>query len=308
MKIIFMGTPEFAVPSLEALINSEHEISLVICQPDRPKGRGKKVSYPPVKELALRYSIPVEQPNNIKDDNFHDLISGLSPDMICVVAYGKIIPWNILDVPKYGCVNVHASLLPKYRGAAPINWAIIKGEKITGITTMLMDEGMDTGDILLKAETGISKNITSVELANVLSVQGADLLLRTISKIEEGSIKPQKQDNRKASYAPLLKKEHGIINWAENSEDIRNLVRGIQPWPGAYTKLNNKILKIYTVKISTGTGDPGEVLRSDSGILRIATGNGSVDITKLQLEGSKRMSVGDFLRGRDIEPGTFLGK
>lgn len=308
MNIVFMGTPQFAVPSLKKLIDSRHNVICVVCQPDKPSGRGKKLSSPPVKEIAEEHSIRTAQPARIKDDEFDHLIKDLSPDIICVVAYGKIIPPNILQNPQHGCINVHASLLPKYRGAAPINWAIINGESITGVTTMLMDEGMDTGDILLQSETKINEDETSAELSERLSEIGADLLLETIDKIEKNEIEPRKQDDEKASYAPILKKENGLIDWTKSATEIRDQIRGTQPWPGAYTKLEGKMLKLFRVKeISGSAGAPGKIIESDNGILRIGTGSCALDVQELQLEGSKRMGVEDFLRGKKIEKGKFLG-
>ena len=307
MNIIFMGTPHFAVPSLKALLDSKHDVICVVCQPDKPSGRGKKITSPPVKELAERYSVRVEQPSKIRDDSFDTLINELSPDMICVVAYGKIIPKNILDKPRYGCINVHASLLPKYRGAAPVNWAVIRGEKETGITTMLMDEGMDTGDILLRESTKIGEDETSLELGDRLSQMGADLLIETIERIETGNIKPRKQDHESATYAPILKKADGEIDWNMDAEGIRNLIRGCQPWPGAYTRLDNKILKIFRAQTSNANGSPGEVLETGDAVLRVATGRGSLDIEELQLEGGKRMKTSEFLKGHSVDPGTVLG-
>ncbi len=308
MNILFMGTPEFAVPSLKELIRSKHKVIGVVSQPDKPKGRGKKVLPPPVKVVALENSIPVLQPPKIKDENFYKIIRDISPDIICVVAYGKIIPKDILEIPPYGCVNVHASLLPKYRGAAPINWAIIKGEKVTGVTTMLMDEGMDTGDILLQEKTEIGEDETSEELSKRLSVMGAKLLLKTIDLLLEGKIEPKKQNDKEATYAPMLKKEHGLIDWRKSAEEIRNLIRGTQPWPGAYTWLWGKTLKIFSAKISNMKGKPGEVLRAEKEALTVATGKGSLDIMELQLEGGKRLKTDEFLRGRKIAPGTVLGE
>lgn len=303
-----MGTPQFAVPSLEALIDSKHTVKCAICQPDKPRGRGKKLSPPPVKVTASEHSVRVIQPENIRSEEFGELITDISPDIICVVAYGKIIPPNILKIPPLGCVNVHASLLPSYRGAAPVNWAIINGEEVTGVTTMLMDEGMDTGDILLQTKTLVGEDETSAELSDRLSRLGASLLIETIDKLEKNAVKPTKQDETKATYAPLLRKEHGLINWSEESRKIRNLVRGTQPWPGAYTKLDGKLLKIFNTVISEGArGKPGEVLKSHEGTFRVATGDGAVDIMELQLEGSKRMSAEDFLRGRTIKAGKILG-
>lgn len=307
MKILFMGTPEFAVASLRALIGSDHDVCCVISQPDRPRGRGRKLEPTPVKKLALKHSIEVLQPEKIRTSESISMIGSFKPDMICVAAYGKIIPPEILEIPLMGCVNVHASLLPKYRGAAPVNWAIINGEKKTGITTMLMDEGMDTGDILLKKETGIGEDETASEVLQRLSEIGAGLLLDTISGLEKGSITPVKQDDEQASYAPLLKKEHGVIDWRQPAYRIKNLVRGLQPWPGTFTKLNGKTLKIHRVAISNQTGKPGEILISYGDNLTVAAGEGSVRIIELQPEGGRRMQTSDFLRGRDISPGTKLG-
>jgi len=306
MKIIFMGTPDFAVPSLKALIDSKYNVVGVVCQPDRPSGRGRKLTSPPVKILAEAESIPVLQPEKIRTDEFLDEIKFYNPDLICVTAYGKIIPPNILEHPKYGCVNVHASLLPKYRGAAPINWAIINGEKNTGITTMLMDEGMDTGDILLKKEIEIGEDDTSIELSEKLSAIGALLLIETIEKSQNDEIRPLKQKDSEATYAPIIKKEVGKIDWNKSADSIRDLVRGTQPWPGAFTSYNGKNLKIFKASVNSLRGDPGKVLVSDGGKLVIGTGQNSLDISELQIEGGKRLKVTDFLRGNNLETGTTL--
>ena len=307
MKIIFFGTPEFAVPSLEALINSKHNIVGLVCQPDRPKGRGRKLSPPPTKILAEENSIAVLQPEKIKTNDFFEQLSKLTPDLICVTAYGKIIPKNILDLPRYGCINVHASILPKYRGAAPINWAIINGEKSTGVTTMLMDEGMDTGDMLLKEEIQIADKETSIEISEKLSQIGAELLLETIELLEDGRLEPIKQNDDEVTYAPILKKEIGKIDWNKSASDINNLIRGTQPWPGTFTSLSNKNLKIFKADVSDGNGKPGEVIKCDDKTLAIAAGNESLSILELQLEGSKRMNIEDFLRGNKIKENTFVG-
>ena len=308
MKIIFFGTPEFAVPSLKALIDSKNDVVGVVCQPDRPKGRGRKLTPPPTKVVATENQIQVLQPDKIKTGDFFYELEKLKPDLICVTAYGKIIPGSILELPKHGCINVHASLLPKYRGAAPINWAIINGEKNTGITTMQMDEGMDTGDMLLKEEIQIDDDETSIEISEKLSRIGAELLTETIVHLEDGKLKPIKQNDDEATYAPMLKKEIGKIDWNQAAVDINNLIRGTQPWPGAFTKLGNKTLKIFKAKVSKDEGKPGLVLQSDPGVLKIATGNGSLDILELQLEGSKRIKAEDFLRGNKIEVGAMLNK
>ncbi|HWP93598.1 MAG TPA: methionyl-tRNA formyltransferase [Thermodesulfobacteriota bacterium] len=307
MKIIFMGTPEFAVPSLQALIDSGDEIVAVVCQPDKPKGRGLDVTAPPTKVIAEKQGIPVLQPQKIKTEEFFNELKKLSPDLICVAAYGKILPKNILDLPPHGCINVHASILPKYRGAAPINWAIIRGEKVTGITTMKMDEGMDTGDMLLKKEIPIEDEDTGETLSQKLSLIGAELLIETIKLLKEGRLNPTPQDHSQATYAPMLKKEDGKIIWSKSAEEVRNLIRGTLPWPGAYTTLDGKLLKIYKARVSDGVGNPGEVIKSDSGILRVATGNDSLDILELQIEGGKRLKAEEFLRGRRIRDGSVLG-
>jgi methionyl-tRNA formyltransferase len=307
MRIVFMGTPEFAVPSLKALIESEDEVVAVVTQPDKPKGRGLEVTSPPTKVLAEKHGIPVFQPQKIKTEEFFNELKKFSPDLICVAAYGKILPKNILELPPYGCINVHASLLPKYRGAAPINWAIIRGEKVTGITTMKMDEGMDTGDMLLKREIPIDDEDTGETLSEKLSHVGALLLIETIRLLKEGKLTPIPQDHSQATYAPMLKKEDGNIEWKKPAEDIRNLIRGTLPWPGAYTTLDGKLLKIYKARVSEGSGKPGEVIKSEFGILRVATGKGALDILELQIEGGKRLKTEEFLRGRRIKEGTILG-
>jgi len=306
MNIIFMGTPDFAVPSLKALIDSKYNVVGVVCQPDRPSGRGRKLTSPPVKILAEAESIPVMQPEKIRTDEFFKEIKSFKPDLICVTAYGKIIPPNILELPKYGCVNVHASLLPNYRGAAPINWAIINGEKNTGITTMLMDEGMDTGDILLKIEIEIGEDDTSIELSEKLSAIGAELLIETIEKGQNDEIEPIKQNDSEATSAPIIKKDVGRIDWSKSAEEIRNLIRGTQPWPGAFTSYNGKNLKIFKASVNSQGGNPGKVLVSDGGKLVIGTGQNSLDISELQIEGGKRLKVADFLRGNNLETGTTL--
>ncbi len=307
MKIIFMGTPEFAVSSLKALIESDHEVIAVIAQPDKPKGRGRKLAPPPTKILAEEHNILVIQPEKVRTEEFLSELQDLSPDLICVTAYGRILPKSILELPEHGCINVHASLLPKYRGAAPINWAIVRGETQTGITTMLMDEGMDTGDMLLKKEIQIEDEDDAGSLSEKLSQLGGDLLLETISHLEQGKLTPSKQDESQASYAPMLKKSDGEIKWQKPASELWNLIRGMNPWPGTFTKLENKSLKIYKAKLVDGQGSPGEVLDSDPSVLRVSTGEGALEISELQLEGGKRMDIKSFLSGRKIEKGTILG-
>lgn len=303
-----MGTPKFAVPSLKSLINSNYDVVCVVCQPDKPKGRGKKLTSPPTKVVANEHSIPVVQPEKIRTPEFFEALKSFNPDLISVTAYGKIIPPNILELPKHGCINVHASLLPKYRGAAPINWAIINGEKTTGVTTMLMDEGMDTGDMLLKRKIYINDNETSEDISSKLSTIGAELLIETLSILENEDLKPIKQNDAEATYAPMLKKEHGRIDWTKSALEINNLIRGTQPWPGAFTSLNNKLLKIFKASANETKGTPGEVMASNSDKLKVGTGEGSLDIIELQIEGGKRINTNDFLRGNKVEAGTILGK
>jgi methionyl-tRNA formyltransferase len=307
MKIIFMGTPQFAVPCLKSLTESDSDVIAVVCQPDRPVGRKRKLSKPPTKEFAESMNIPVLQPQKIKNnEEFLNTLKEYSPDLICVAAYGKILPKSILDLPPRGCINVHASILPKYRGAAPINWAIINGETKTGVTTMLMDEGMDTGDILLTEETEINSSDTSQTLSVRLSEIGANLLIETIGELKRDNLKPVKQDDSLSSLAPMLKKEHGEIDWTKTAIEIRNQIRGLLPWPVAFTHLVGKMLKIFDAAISDDNGQPGQVIHIDKNILRIAAGNGCLDLLQVQLEGNRKMDIKSFLAGRKIEKGTTL--
>ena len=307
MKIIFMGTPKFAVPCLKSLTESDDKVIAVVCQPDKPVGRKRELSKPPVKKFAESLNIPVIQPAKIRNnEEFLGKLKDRSPDLICVAAYGKILPIEILELPKYGCINVHSSILPKYRGAAPINWAVINGETTTGITTMLMDEGMDTGDILLTEETIIDVNDTSETLSLRLSEIGASLLIKTISELKNGNLKPIKQDDSLSSLAPMLKKEHGNIDWTKTAIEIRDQIRGLLPWPCAFTHLNGKMLKIFDSGISDEKGNPGQVVYADKNILRISCAKGSLDLLQVQLEGNRKMDIKSFLMGRQIEIGTTL--
>ena len=308
MRIIFMGTPEFAAPTLKALIDSGDNIVAVISQPDRPKGRGHKLSPTPTKLLAEEHNIPVLQPEKIKTEEFLNEIRALSPDLIVVAAYGKIIPAPLLNLPPLGCINVHPSLLPRYRGASPINGAVLSGDKETGVTIMQLDEGMDTGDILLQRKIAIEDQDTSETLSSRLSAVGAELLINTISRLKEGALEPRKQDDSIASYTHMLKKEDGLINWSKSAHEIRNLIRGMLPWPGAYTHLADKTLKIYRAELGESGGHPGEVLSSPKGVLEVGCGEGSLLITELQIEGGKRLDAKSFLTGRKIDPGTILGQ
>lgn len=307
MRIIFFGTPEFAVPSLKALLNSDDKIVAVVTQPDKKAGRGRSLHYSPVKEVAMEKGVRIIQPENIKDSSFIDELLSLNPDMIIVVAYGKILPPQILNLAPFGCINVHASLLPKYRGAAPVQWAIINGEKETGITTMRMDEGLDTGEILLQEKTIISDEDNSETLSKKLSHLGASLLLKTIKGLKEGSIKPVPQEGI-ATYAPPLKKEDGRIKWSKSAEEIFNLIRGLYPWPCAYCYLNNERIKIIKAKIIDGSGSPGRIERVNKGKLVIGTGKGLISILELQPESKKKMSVESFLHGRKLEEGIYINE
>ncbi len=300
-----MGTPRFAVPSLRALVSAGHDVVAVVTQPDKPKGRGRRTAPPPVKCEAVSHGIQVLQPAKIRTDEFALCLEGLEPEVVCVVAYGKILPKRVLDIPPRGCINVHASLLPKYRGAAPVNWAIIRGERTTGVTTMLMDEGMDTGDILLQRQVAIEDDDAET-LAERLSHVGAELLVETLEALERGALTPRPQDDSAATYAPMLKKEMGLIDWSRDAEEIRNLVRGLRPWPGAYTQWGEKTLKVIRAVVAQGEGRPGEVIEASTSLV-VAAGRGALRIEELQLEGSKRMGAADFLRGHRIETGTVLG-
>lgn len=308
MRAIFMGTPDFAVPTLRRLIEN-HEVLAVFTQPDKPKGRGQKMQPPPVKEAALKNNIPVYQPQKLKNNKeVIDLIKSLNPDVIVVVAYGQILPKEILEIPKYGCINVHASLLPKLRGAAPINWAIINGFKTTGVTTMLMDVGLDTGDMLLKKEIEIKDDETAGELHDRLMTIGADLLIETLEKIKDGGIIPEKQEDSLSSYAPMLSKDMGHINWNKDNIEIYNLIRGLLPWPGAYFYYKNNMIKIWKAKIGNNNINevPGKILDVTRDGIEIACKEGSIIITELQEMGGKRMSVDSYLNGHDIEIGSIL--
>ena len=303
-----MGTPEFAVPSLKALIESGDDVVALVTQPDKPSGRGLKPSPPPTKIVAGEHGIPVLQPPGIRTEEFLHELAKLRPDLICVAAYGKILPKTMLELPRFGCLNVHASLLPKYRGAAPVNWAITRGEVITGITIMRMDEGMDTGDILLTREIPIDYVDTGETLTGKLACAGAELLLEAIARLKKEDLHPVRQDDSLATYAPILKKEDGRIDWGKPAGEIRNRIRGMLPWPGAFTFLNGKLVKIYNAAVvADGGGEPGEVIDSPKGVLRVMTGKGALDILELQTEGGKRLGSREFLSGKRVEPGAFLG-
>ncbi len=303
-----MGTPEFAVPAIDSIIEAGHEIAAVFSQPDKPKGRGYALTPPPVKVKALEHSIPVYQPVTMKDGEALKIFEEIRPDVAVVIAYGKILPKEILDAPKYGCINVHASLLPKYRGAAPIQWSVIDGESRTGVTTMQMDVGLDTGDMLMKCETGIDPNETAGELHDRLSEMGATLVVETLEALEKGELKPQKQDDSQSCYAKMLTRELCAVDWSRNARDIHNQIRGLSPWPVAVAVLEGKKLKIHRSALSdmkNHSAKCGEVISTNP--LTVKCGGGSaIVLLEVQAEGKKRMTSEDYLRGHKIELGTVL--
>lgn len=304
-----MGTPDFSVPTLEALIDSEHEVIGVVTQPDKPKGRGNTLTPPPVKEVALKYEIPVYQPQKVRNDEFIEIVRSLAPDAIVVIAFGQILPKALLDIPPYGCINVHASILPKLRGAGPIQWSVINGDPVSGITTMKMDVGLDTGDMLLKEEVILAPDETGGSLFDKLSHLGGPVLLRTLSLLREGNITPVPQNHDEATYAPMLTKEMGNIDWQKDAIEIERLIRGLNPWPSAYTFLADKMLKIWKAKVvsSDSKEQPGTIIDviKDQGIV-VKCGKDALLITNLQLEGKKAMDTPAFLRGMSVEKGTML--
>lgn len=309
MKIVFMGTPDFAVPALEALVKGGHQVIAVVTQPDKPKGRGKGMAMPPVKEKAMEFNIPVYQPVKVREEGFFQQLRELSPEVIVVAAFGQILPKVILDLPRYGCINIHASLLPKYRGAAPIQWAIINGEKETGVTTMMMDAGLDTGDMLEKTVVPIEEEETAQSLSDKLSAAGGPLILSTLKKVEEGTLTRTPQRDEESCYAKILQKTLGRIDWNREAEYIERLIRGLNPWPSAYTTLNGKSLKLWKAKalLEEYPGEAGQVVKAVGNELLIKTGKGTLKAEALQLEGKKRMEADAFLRGCPIEEGTRLG-
>lgn len=311
MRVIFMGTPDFAVPTLQAVIDAGHEVAAVFTQPDKAKGRGKAVVYTPVKEKALEYHIPVYQPVKVRDPEVIEQIRQMNPDVIVVVAFGQLLPKTLLDIPPYGCINVHASLLPKYRGAAPIQWAVINGEKISGVTTMYMAEGLDTGDMILKEEVMLDEKETGGSLHDKLSVIGAALLVKTLNMLKEGTAVREKQDDSlKGQYAKMLDKHMGAIDFNEPAVKIERLIRGLNPWPSAYTKLNGKTCKFWLADVDSSDYDGvcGEVVRVTKNDFVIKTGQGGLIVKELQLEGKKRMDAGAFMRGVSIKEGVIFGE
>lgn len=310
MKIIFMGTPDFSVGTLEALISAGHEITLVVSQPDKPKGRGHELQPTPVKEVALKHNLPIYQPQKIRGELAQEMIRRTEADVIVVVAFGQIIPQSILDMKRLGCINVHASLLPKYRGAAPIQWAVIEGERESGVTIMQMDAGLDTGDMLLKGVVELDKKETGGSLFDRLSALGASLCVEALEKLDAGELTPEKQGESPTAYAGMLTKEMGCIDWSKPAVEIERLIRGLNPWPSAYTFLEGKNLKIWSADVVEeicGTAAPGSVIEVSKDAFTVACGQGALTITELQLQGKKRMDTAAFLRGKAVEKGSLLG-
>lgn len=297
-----MGTPDFAEHTLRAIYEAGHEIAAVYCQPDKPVGRKQVLTAPPVKEYALSKGLTVYQPQSLRTEEAYNQLKELNPELIVVVAYGKLLPENILKLPKYGCINGHASLLPKYRGASPIQWAIVCGETVTGMSTMYMDVGMDTGDILETKETVIGENETAEQLFDRLAVMGASLMLSTIDKAEKGQLCPKKQDESKATYAPIIKKEMGLIDFSKTAQEIHNLVRGFNSWPIAYCMYGGKRMKVYTTAIRENTNkEPGTVIKADDSLVVACKNGTSIELLLVQLEGGKPMQAKDMLKGHKIE-------
>lgn len=305
MRIVFMGTPDFAVPSLQALIDAGHDVCAVYTQPDKPQGRKQILTASPVKTLALEHDIPVFQPNTLKNEDEQARLRELAPEVIIVVAYGKLLPKAVLDIPPHGCINVHGSLLPRWRGAAPIQWAVIAGDEMAGVTTMQMAEGLDTGDMLLTYETKVGEKETAGELFDRLAQSGAELLTQTLVKLDE--ITPRPQDDAQSCYAHMLDKQMAVIDWSKSAHEIDCLIRGLNPWPIALTTLSGERLKVFAAEKAAGNGEPGTVLEANPKKgLTVACGEGALKLTEIQLVGGKRMKATDFLRGHAIEVGTKL--
>ncbi|MCH5267853.1 MAG: methionyl-tRNA formyltransferase [Lachnospiraceae bacterium] len=314
MRIVFMGTPDFAVPTLETLIQSDHTVVGVVTQPDRPRGRSGKLQFSPVKETAVEADIPVFQPEQIKDGSFLPTLQELAPDVIIVVAFGQILPKDVLELPEYGCINVHASLLPKLRGAAPIQWSVIDGDAKSGVTIMQMDEGLDTGDILLTKTYTLDEKETGGSLFDKLAGFGGPMVLEVLKQAEQGDLHPTPQ-GEEYTYAKMLSKETGRLDFTKSAVELERLIRGLNPWPSAYTMLGDKMLKLWEADVissdeqekqGVSKGQPGEVVLSDKKFLWIQTGDGCLAVQNLQLAGKKRMETNVFLRGVSIEKGTIL--
>lgn len=312
-RIVFMGTPDFAVPCLQALIDADYTVSLVITQPDKPVGRKHVLTAPPVKVLAQTHGLEVYQPEKVRNNpEALERLKAAEADLFVVVAYGKILPQAILDIPAKGCINVHASLLPKYRGSAPIQWSLIEGEQETGVTTMVMDAGMDTGDMLLSASLAIAPHDTAGSLSNKLSQLGAELLIKTLPAYLDGSLHAQQQDHAAATVIPMLKKEDGEIKWSQPAQTLLNRLRGLDTWPGSYTFFRGKSLKVLRAALYIGEpgyqGNPGQVLEINKGSFLVRTGDGIMELFEVQLAGSKAMDAGTFARGQRLDSAEFLGQ
>lgn len=313
MKIVYMGTPDFAVNTLEAIVKAGHEVMLVVTQPDKAKGRSKKLVYTPVKEKALEYGLLVAQPEKVREEGFVRELEALAPDVIVVVAFGQILSERILNIPKYGCINVHASLLPAYRGAAPIQWAVIDGLKETGVTTMYMEKGIDTGDIICQSRITLDKEETGGSLFERLACEGASLLVTTLEQLEKGTAVRKKQDDSKSSHAKMLTKEMGRLDFSKDAAVLERLIRGLNPWPSAYTSIHGKNLKIFKAEVLleetlSGLGEPGTILDVDKKSFTIRCKSGALRVLNLQLEGKKRMDTSAFLLGYEVKVGTKLGE
>lgn len=310
MRVVFMGTPDFSVPTLQSLIDEKYDVVGVVTQPDKPKGRGRTMQFTPVKELAVKYSIPVLQPVKLKnDDVFFEELKALKPDVIVVIAFGQILPDRVLELPKYGCINIHASLLPKYRGAAPIQWAILNGEKETGVTTMMMDSGLDTGDMILRKVIPIEEKETGGSLFDKLAYAGGDLIIETLKQAEAGTLKRIPQNNDESNYVSIIKKEYGCMDFTKSALELERLIRGLNPWPSAFTSLHGKTLKVWDADVVETVSEekPGTILSVDKDSFTVMTGEGALKILELQLEGKKRMMTEAFLRGYKLETGEMLG-
>ena len=308
MKVIFMGTPDFSVGTLEALVEAGHDVVLAVTQPDKPKGRGGKMQFTPVKETAMKYDIPVFQPKKVRDPECIDELRKYNADVMVVVAFGQILPKAILDMTPYGCINVHASLLPKYRGAAPIQWAVIDGEEVSGVTTMQMNEGLDTGDMIMKTEIVLEEKETGGSLFDKLAKAGAELCVETLEALENKTATWEPQGETTTSYARMLDKEIGNIKWEKTAVQIERLIRGLNPWPSAYTDWNGKVMKIWEADVveKNSESTPGTIVKVEKDGFYVQTGDGQLKVKALQIPGKKRMEADAFLRGYQIEEGTLL--
>ena len=307
MRVVFMGTPAFAVPTLNALVEAGHDVRLVVTQPDRPVGRGRKLTPPPVKQKAAELGLEVYQPEKVRTEESFERLQGIAPDVIVVVGYGQIIPQRIIDLPPHGCVNVHSSLLPKYRGAAPVNWAIVRGETVTGVCTMQIVKKLDAGDVLLCRETPIGENETASEVMERLAPMGSELLVETLAGLEAGKITPQPQDDEASTYAPMMKREDGEIDWSLSAQEIHNRARGFDPWPGAYTRFRGKRLHLRGTRVREGQAAPGAIVEAGEALVVGCGGGALLAASEVQVEGKARMRAADFANGYRPAPGELLG-